>query len=455
MLKKIRLIAIFIALIMTVEMADAKTFINPIASAIKKSEISNSALISVSFKELSSEKTGFELNEKTPMSPASIQKLVTLLPAIDTLGKDYEFKTQLYKNKNNDLYIKLGADPYLTAKDLKSIIRTLNNNKICSTKSFSIDDSILDGNEWGEGWQWDDDLNPLMPKFSAYNIDKNLITVSVCPTIKGAPADISTNVFYPTAFVNNIVTADSNNVKLERKNYISPDVINADGSVSAEIIKQIPVNYPRRYFILRLEESLRDQKISYYGDFNRRKIPADATLVAEIKHPIASAQEDILKKSNNMVAETVFKLAGGKFAKETGSTASAVEMLKDYYKRQGISTENINIVDGSGVSKNNLVTADFMTDILSNAPSSPCFEDFKSHMATPGEGTLTDRMLYFKDNLKAKTGTLSNISAIAGYLTMNSGKTFAFCIITNDSKSNDGDKKAFEEYVLRMAYDEL
>jgi len=389
------------------------------------------------------------------MNPASVQKILTLLPSLDSLGKDYEFKTQLYKNKNNDLYIKLGADPYLTTKDLKSMIRDLSSHKIYSTKAFFIDDSILDGNEWGEGWQWDDDLNPLMPKFSAYNIDKNLVTVNICPTVKGAPADIFTGVFYPTAFVNNVVTGDKSEVKLERKNYISPDVINVDGTVSGDIVMPIPVNYPRRYFILRLEENLRSQKVSYYGDFNRQKLPAGLTMIDEIKHPISFAEDDILKKSNNLVAETVFKLAGGKFAKETGSTASAVEMLKEYYQKQGINTENINIVDGSGVSKNNLVTADFVTEVLLKAQKAEFFEDFKSNMATPGTGTLTDRMLYFKDNLRAKTGTLTNTSTIAGYLTVKSGKTYAFCIMTNDSKSKDADKKAFEEYVLRNAYDEL
>jgi len=452
---KFKLLAIFVALILTSVAVEAKPFKNQIASAINKSEISNSALISVSFKEISTAKVGFQLNPKNPMTPASIQKIVTLLPALDSLGKDYEFKTQLYKNKNNDLYIKLGADPYLTSKDLKSMVKALSGHKISSTKAFFVDDSILDGNEWGEGWQWDDDMNPLMPKFSAYNIDKNLVTVSICPTIKGAPANISTSVFYPTAFVNNVVTGDCTQVNLERKNYISPDVINADGTVSRELIMPIPVNYPRRYFILRLEENLRNQKVSYYGDFNRQKLPVGLTLVDEVKHPISSAREDILKKSNNMVAETVFKLAGGKFAKEAGSTASAVEMLREYYKKQGVSTENINIVDGSGVSKNNLVTADFMTEVLLKAQKAEFFEDFKSSMATPGDGTLTDRMLYFKGNLRAKTGTLTNISAIAGYLTVKSGKTYAFCIMTNDSKSKDGDKKSFEEYVLRNAYDSL
>lgn len=451
----LKLLLVFIIFIGFTGVTEAKPFWHHLETAIKKADISNSALIAISFKEISTGKKAFELNAKAPMTPASIQKIATLLPALNTLGKDYEFKTQLYKNKDNNLYFKLGADPYFTTADLKGMIRTLDNYKISSTKAIYIDDSILDSNEWGEGWQWDDDLNPLTPKFSSYNMDGNLIMVSFCPSTVGAPAEISTNVFYPTAFINNVVTGDKTNVKLMRKNYISPDVINADGMIASDLDIKIPVNYPRRYFILRLEEILRKQKISYYGDYNRLKLPKNTSMVAETKHPMSTAINDILKNSNNMVAETVFKVAGGEFAKETGSIESSIEMLNDYYKKLGINTDNIKIVDGSGVSKNNLLTADFMTEVLVKTAQNKDLQDFKCYLAKPGEGTLTDRMLYFKDNLRAKTGTLTNISTITGYLTAKNGKTYAFCIMVNDSKSKSADKKAFEEYVLREAFDSL
>ena len=454
MRKLFKLLVIFCVLVGFMGIAEAMPFVNPIKSAIKKSEISHNALISVSFKDISNGKNSYEYNSNMPMTPASIQKVVTLLPALDTLGADYEFKTQLYKDKDNLLYIKLGADPYFTATDLKNMIKSLNQYKIYSTKEFYIDDTIVDKNEWGEGWQWDDDLNPLIPKFGAYNMDKNLLTINVCPTQTGAPAEISTDVFYPTAFINNVVTADKTNIKLERKNYISPDVINADGTVSSDTAIQIPVNYPRRYFVLRLEDILRKQKVSYYGDFNLKKLPTNTYLIAEAKHPLSDAINDILKRSNNMVAETVFKVAGGKFENKTGSTEDSIDMFNNYYAKQGINTSNIKIVDGSGVSKNNLLTADFMTNVLVKTAKNKGF-DLKTAMASPGEGTLSDRMLYFKDNLKAKTGTLTNTSTIAGYLTVKSGKTYAFCIMVNDPKSKSADKKSFEEYVLREAYEKL
>lgn len=454
MKKIIKLLSVLFIFVCLANVAGAKPFENPIESAIKKADISKSALISVSFKEISSGKQVFELNSKTPMTPASIQKLATMMPSLDTLGKDYQFKTQLYKNANNNLYIKLGADPSFTSADLKGMIRTLQTHKIYSTKAFYIDDSILDGNEWGEGWQWDDDLNPLIPKFGAYNMDKNLLKIDICPTTAGAPADISTNVFYPTAFINNVVTGDKNEVKLERKNYISPDVINADGMISRDMTFEIPVNYPRRYFILRLEDILKKQKFAYYGDFTRLKLPKNTYLIAEVNHPLSEIATTVLKNSNNMMAETVFKVAGGQYTKETGSMDAAMEMFNDYYKKLGVNTDDIKVVDGSGVSKNNLMRADFITEILVKSEQNKDY-GLKNYMAGPGEGTLTNRMLYFSGNLKAKTGTLCNVSTIAGYLTTKSGKTYAFCIMTNDPKSKSADKKSFEEYVLRKAYEEL
>lgn len=118
----------------------------------------------------------------------------------------------------------------------------------------------------------------------------------------------------------------------------------------------------------------------------------------------------------------------------------------------GVNSDEIKIVDGSGVSKNNLMSADFMTNYLVALSQIPGFDLYKSILPTAGEGTLANRMLYFKDNLRAKTGTLADISAITGYLTSKSGKTYAFDIMINDAKTSPSDKKMLEEYILRAVY---
>ena len=149
------------------------------------------------------------------------------------------------------------------------------------------------------------------------------------------------------------------------------------------------------------------------------------------------------------MAETVFKLAGAKFVNNTGSLQHSQEMINAYFKKIDIDAKDIKIVDGSGVSKNNIITTDFMTDYLVKQSKN---EVLKNSMTTAGEGTLKNRMLYFKDNLKAKTGTLSDVSGIAGYITSRSGKTYAFDIMINDPKTKSNDKKSLEEYIIRDIY---
>lgn len=411
--------------------------------------------VSISVKDIETGKAVYELNENRLISPASTQKVVTLAASLWTLGPDYNFETSLYKTANNDLYLKLGADPYLREKDLKKLMDDAKNKKILAPKNFYIDDYIVDGVNWGEGWQWDDDLNYLMPKFGSYNIDGNLLYIIVAPTSDGAPANVYSKYFYPITFMNLAVTDSSmeNGVAFERNNSISPDILTVKGHVSKIEPYPIPVPNIKRYFRLRLEESIADSKIEYYGTFSQKRLPAsNVSLISSVKHPIKLAVADILKNSNNMAAESVFKIAGGKFVNNTGSVASAIKMFDAFCQKLGVNYEHIKIVDGSGVSKNNLMSADFMTDFLVALSKIPSFEVYKNILPTSGEGTLQNRMLYFKDNLRAKTGTLSDISAITGYLTSKNGRTYAFDIMINDAQSSSADKKMLEEYILRAVY---
>ncbi len=409
--------------------------------------------ISVSVKNAQTGSVLYELNAGKLVSPASTQKLVTLAAAADTLGSDYQFQTSIYKSTNNDLYIKLGADPYLSSNDLKTLLTAAKEKRVIAPKNIYIDASILDNVDWGDGWQWDDDLNILMPRFGAYNLDGNLLGLLVAPTVNGAPAEINTKVFYPVTFMNLVVTGSENNIKFERNNAIAPDMISVKGTVSKSQGFALPVNNLKRYFRLRLEDALRDVNIEYYGNITEKKLPSNNVyLISSVKHPLLIAQKDILIRSSNLAAETVFKTAGGKYVNGTGSVDAALKMFDAYCKKIGINHENIKIVDGSGVSKNNLMSADFMTDFLVAQAKLPGFPIMKKFMATSGEGTLTDRMLYFKDNLRAKTGTLSDISAIAGYITSRNGTLYAFDIMINDAKSRPIDKKVLEEYIIRTIY---
>ena len=124
-------------------------------------------------------------------------------------------------------------------------------------------------------------------------------------------------------------------------------------------------------------------------------------------------------------------------------------MFADYCQKRNIDTQNIKLADASGTSKNNSLTADFITEFLIKS------EFDKTYLPTAGEGTLKNRMLYLKDKVYAKTGTLTNVSAIAGFVTTRKGNEYVFCVITNDAKSTASNKKLFEDYLIRAIYTKL
>lgn len=449
-----KLVAIF-GLFAVFMFAQAAFAANGIDKAISKSTVKRGT-ISVSVKNLTTGETVYDLNSDKLVPPASTQKLVTLAAALDTLGTDYAFKTSLYKNVNNELYLKLGADPFLTSKNLDTLMAEAKKKKIVEPKNIYIDDYILDSVEWGEGWQWDDELNPLMTKFGSYNLDGNLLSIVVMPTASDAPAKIYPKKFYPLTFMNMVTTGSANNIEVEKTAVSLPDMLTVKGTVSKPETFEIPVNNLKRYFRLRLEETVNNNKLEYYGNYMQKKTPdKDVYLVYEISHPMQMAVDAVLERSNNLVTETVFKLAGGKFVNNTGSTDAALKMFQAYCEKLNLDTNDIKLVDGSGVSKNNLMSADFMTDFLLAISKHEQFINYKNAMATPGEGTLKDRMLYFNGNLRAKTGTLSDISSIAGYITSQSGNNYAFDIMINDAKTSNADKKMLEEYIIRAIYTEF
>lgn len=443
-----KLLVFIFALILSVSTVYAET----IDKTLNKLGINKSA-VSVVVKNISTKDTVYSLNARTPMHPASTLKLVTTAAAVDTLGTDYSFKTSLYKSTNNDLYFKLSGDPLLSSKNLDKMVKTARDKKI-TPKNVYVDDSSFDKVEWGEGWQWDDALNPLMPKFSVYNLNKNLLKIDALPTTNGMPATVSIKPNYPITYMNYATTnlTQTSWLKAEKNPEIA-NTINILGNVSKAATIYIPLNNPKLNFMLRLADIFKASKIEYFGKFTNAKLPkTNIYLVDEVQHGILPMLGLIIKNSDNLVAESLFKAAGAEWAEAQGSFENSKKMLDAYFEKLGIDAQDIRIVDGSGVSKNNLMTADFMANFLVYLSEQDGFENIEMLLPTPSEGTLKNRMLYFKDNLRAKTGTLADTSAIAGYITSKRGKTYAFDIMINDAKTSSADKKNIEEQILRSLY---
>ena len=444
MIKKIIILMLIILTSISVEAKSLKSGIN---SIIKDSKISQSS-ISISVKNANTGKVVYSLNDRILMHPASVQKALTIVPIVDALGEDYEFSTELYSRGKNGYVIKLGADPYLTTSDLEQIVEKIDSEKV---NQIYIDNSIVERKDWGEGWQWDDDLNSHMPRFNPYNLDGNLVKITIMPTDINKQAFIINPQKSPMIFYNSIVTGDKNNVQISRDNVSASNTLKLSGMVKNPEIHYIPNNNLKRYFEKKLTDSLENRKIYLKSAYKvSNKISSD-NYIYGIKHPVSSAINDVLLNSNNMVIETMAKLAGGKYFNKQGTDIDGVKLFNSYCEKNGIDNSRIRIVDASGVSKNNLMDTDFISEFLIKNKDNKVYES----MAIPSKGTLSNRMMPLKDNLRAKTGTLSDISSIAGFITAKSGQKYVFAIIINDPTTQDTQKKNLENYLIRDLYMKL
>ena len=378
------------------------------------------------------------------MNPASVQKILTMPAAAEVLGNDYKFMTELYSKADDSYLLRLSGDPYLRYSDLKDLTKSVKR----TTQNIYIDDSVLDKKYWGEGWQWDDEMNTLMPKFGAYNLDKNLIKLQITPSETGGFATIINPSKYPLVFMNTITSSNRTAVDIKREPTAASNVLTLSGTVSRQTTVYVPSNDIKRYFEIQLTRALGENRVYLSNPFMVQNKSEKDKLENAIEHELSFALNDILKNSNNMSAETVFKLAGGKYKGTSGTDTAGIEMFNDFCRKHNIDSSEVRIVDGSGVSKNNLVTADFVSNFLYKNKDN----DIMKYLPKPGEGTLEQRLLPLKDFLTAKTGTLSGTSSLAGFLKTKSGNEYTFCIIQNDVKLSPSEKKRLEDYIIREAY---
>ena len=422
----------------------AKAVKGGISSVVKTSGV-NQNRIYVSIKDVETGKVVYSKNDDKLVNPASVQKLLTIIPIVETLGEDYEFSTELYSRGEDSYVLKLGADPYLSSKDLKAIVK----NIPVETNRVYIADSILDNKLWGDGWQEEDLWDIYTPPFGSYNLDKNLMKLTIMPSERGQNALIINPTGYPFVFRNNVITSDTTDVLIEKDNAISENILVLTGTVSHPVVKTFPVINLKKYFNFQLKKALENRKVYLKEAFVQDRLKPSDEFVYKYTHSIDRAVDDVLKNSNNLVAETLFKLAGGKYCNSvSGSDVCGIKMFNEYCKRNNLNNSEYKVVDGSGVSKDDYVTANFVTDFLIVNKNNPIIEK----LAAPGEGTLSSRLLPLKDSMKAKTGTHSDISSLAGFLTSKNGKKYAFCIINNDMKFSESDRKSLEDYIIREAY---
>ncbi len=446
------IIIIILIAVLTIFLSALKT--SSVDEIINKSELSKYSIISVSLRNAKSEKIVYEKNSTLLLHPASTLKAFTTPVVLNTLGANHKISTGIYKDSTGNIYLKLCGDPQLKTEELSKLFSSFKSKGYSNIKgSLYIDDKAVDDISWGTGWMWDDDNNPYMPKYNAYNIDRNLIKIRIFPTTPNRKPKVYITPYYTVKIINNAITSNRTDIFAGRKLWKNSDTIFIEGKITSpkEII--LPVSNPEKFFKYQLLKAIKDNNINFSNHCKSAALPKNAVLITEISRKLIDEIKITNKKSDNLAAELLFKLAGKKFAGGQGSTEKGLKAFKSFYSQLGADTSDIEIADASGVSWNDLITADWMTLALAKLYKTPNYANYKSTLATPAEiGTLQNRLLSLKGKLFAKTGTNAGVSAITGYLDDNSGNTYAFSILVQNFKGSSSKAKELEDEILKNIY---
>ncbi len=420
---------------------------------LKTSDINKGALVSISIKNAESGNVVYEQNSKKNMQSASALKLFTMYPVMETLGYDYSFKTALYKDKENNLYLKLGADPLLTSSQLKTLFQNAKQDGQAEYRNLYIDDSILDKKEFSQGWMWDDEISPYTPKISAYNLDKNVVKINIEKNIDST-ASISVKPNYLMTIISSIkLGAKTNQLEINRYSWNNPELVEIKGLLTEAQSIELPLGSMRRYFIYNLDKIIDDCRINISETrYASKLIPEGSELISQTENPIAPALTEALQKSSNLSAQTLFKLASAKKYSMSGNDFYAEKLVKEFYEKLGLKTDNILIKDGCGVSRYDVINTDWMSESLNKIHKQSNFEKYKEYMAQPGDGTLSKRLYELRGDAWLKTGSLSNVSAITGYIKSQDGNLYSFAMITQNFTQPQKDVKAFEDEIIKLIY---
>jgi D-alanyl-D-alanine carboxypeptidase/D-alanyl-D-alanine-endopeptidase (penicillin-binding protein 4) len=410
-------------------------------------------------KSLANDQTLYTLNAHKLMMPASTQKILTLAVAADQLGWDFSYRTSVFAVGKiedgvlkGDLLIVGFGDP-ATFDDWAGSASSLFREWAVVLKRIGIqkvegrvigDDSAFDDEGLGAGWAWDDLAASYATSVGALQFNQNTARLVITPSVPGEPAHVQVTPEAAHLTVLNHTTTGAGAPLTVRPIPRSP-AIEVDGAIppsSERILRNVSVPNPTIYFVNAVRDGLIRNGIEIDGpatDIDDLPAPLDRTnavvYVEAFSNGLASVGVPMMKTSQNLYAETLLKTIGLRIS-GAGSTAAGRAVLDSTLASWGVAPGEALEVDGSGLSRYNLVTPDALLTVLRHVYQDERLRDpFIGTLPRAGvDGTLADRMkdTPAADNVKAKTGSFSNARSVAGYVRTADGEPLEFVVMANN-----------------------
>jgi D-alanyl-D-alanine carboxypeptidase/D-alanyl-D-alanine-endopeptidase (penicillin-binding protein 4) len=399
----------------------------------------------------------FALSPATLLVPASVAKLVTVATAADAVGWDYRYTTTLRAAGPivdgvllGDLFVVGAGDPSIGGRagdDLASLVEGLRGAGIRRIEGRIIgDDDAVEEPRPQLAWAWDDLGYSTGALFGALNLAENRTTVTVAPgPSAGAPATITIDPRLAFRVVTNRVATGAAGSPLlvwpeQRPGDPSLTVAGSIPTAAPPMVLSIAVGNPTLWFANALKSRLVRDGIDVTGEAADIDdvMPTSAHDATSIVHThrsrtLAEIAQPLLKDSINLYAEALMRLNAARDVFPTND--AALEGLRKRLDEWGISNASYQLVDGSGLSRRDALSAEAVLTVLERMADPAGTSPFVTGLPLAGvDGSLSTRMkgTAAEGNVRAKTGTMSNIRSLAGYVTTRDGERLAFVILINN-----------------------
>ena len=448
-----------------------------IAEVLRRPEL-DAAFVGIKVVSLDSGKILFEENARKLLRPASNMKLYTVAAAMDRLTPDYRFQTSVYAASRpgsdgvlrGDLTIYGRGDPSIAARfnngdyfksinDLAAQIAAAGIKRV--EGDIVGDESYFEGSPYASGWNWEDLTWWYGAEISSLTINDNALDLLIKPGADvGQPAVVTTGPPDPLLkIVNRVVTAPRNSRRdLNMYRVLNSDTLEIVGSLPLDdrgFTAGIGISHPALLFVYLLRTALAQRGVTITG--KSRTIPPAKFLSLQPALPQSITRVEItslqsppfslvaaqtLKPSQNLYTEIILRTLGKAVGPAPTATnnvrtteAAGIEVVKAFLKEAGINLSPLSLTDGSGLSRNDMITAEASVQLLTYMSRHRFASAFREALPIAGvDGTLRNRLrgTVAENNLRAKTGSLSSAATLSGYVTTAAGENLVFSIMVNN-----------------------
>ena len=432
------------------------------------------------------QQTLFALQADQRLTPASTLKLLTTAAALETLGPQYRFQTRLYASAapdekgvlKGDLYLQGGGDPTLGstrvpgAQDWQQVaaqwakavkkagIRRVEGNLYADVSAF-------EGPSIAPKVNWENIGNYYAAPVSPVCFHDNLFKIFFSPQpFDAKKAEVArTEPEIPQLHLSSFVTTDAKNKRDNAYVYGAPK------QYEMEIYGTIPTNLtgfsiqaampdPALFAMQALHQALREEGIAVGGRPQTTDQAPDYTQM-KLLHTYSSPQlKNIIlivnKRSFNLYAEMLLRQLALHAGKK-GSVQNGLAELEKFLRQNKLAaSQDAVLYDGSGLSRDNMLTPRVLVNTLAFMTKSPNFSYYYQSLATPDDrGDLLLLRYFLKpkhqvQDVRVKGGTIDGVKAVAGYVHDESGRPIAFALMANNLASKDETILRIHENIIKQ-----